>query len=715
MIHVPRDRVTPPKDWQARAEHERATAERAVAAGSKPGFQLYRLHETRDLLRELFHGKCAFCESAIVAIAHADVEHFRPKSRAIGLDGVVESGYWWLAAEWANLYLSCGLCNRNKANRFPVAGPRAREPGEEKDEAALILDPCADDPERELVFGDDGLVASLPPDPATSDRLAGHDRGQITIDVLGLNRLDLVERRRVLIANLRLEFQVALVSGSPAEHLLTPSPDAEYLAVRRQLDREFRQQLEERGFLAAREGVPDIRVGEVEKQAAFERLEAHEVRVKQSSIEDPADPQIFSHAATLARVEIENFRCIEELAFDFPTGAPERLGWKLLLGENGTGKSSVLQAVALTLMGERRAAELELDPSRLLSDGAEQGRVGVYLSTEREPLELYLSRAGISYPADRSNRRTFVLGIGAARWLPRPGAMPPDSDPQIRARNLFNPFVPLTDALSSLEVLHRTDPVGFKRAEHAVLAMLDRTEGDSLDVDDDDRVVIRPADPDARPMRLDALSDGYQSMLAIAGEICEITAPWSQIPDAEGVVIVDEIGAHLHPRWKMRVVESMRRAFPRMQFLASTHDPLCLRGLGQGEILVLQEDDDGDLIALDDLPGTEDMRVDQLLTSKLFGLGSTLDPALEADLSEYYSLLGRRQLTPDEQARLEKLRQSVGSRGILGDTPRDQAIYQVIDEYLADEEQTVENEWVKVSDETKRRVASLLKGEGPEP
>ncbi len=159
----------------------------------------------------------------------------------------------------------------------------------------------------------------------------------------------------------------------------------------------------------------------------------------------------------------------------------------------------------------------------------------------------------------------------------------------------------------------------------------------------------------------------------------------------------------------MRVVESLRNAFPRMQFLATTHDPLCLRGLDAGEILVLDREEDGELVALDDLPSTEKIRVDQLLTSRLFGLGSTLDPRTEAEFTEYYSLLGKRSRGADEEARLEELKGSVGSRGILGATRRDQAIYQIIDEYLATEEPRIEQEWVTVSDETKRRVIDLLK------
>jgi hypothetical protein len=304
-------------------------------------------------------------------------------------------------------------------------------------------------------------------------------------------------------------------------------------------------------------------VEDKDKRTAFEQLERHQVRVKTSSIE-----------------------------------------------------SSVLQAIALTLMGSRRASALkDVNKGRLLRDGARppNGYVRIYLSAEVDPLEMQISRRGISFRGRGSKLRTFVVGFGAARWLPRPGALPPEHDPVMRIRNLFNPFVPLRDARSWLMNLDRRQ---FARAKGPVLRLLDRPEGDRL------RrlrghVMIHPEGvPLSKAILLDELSDGYQAMLAIAGEISQITEKWwHNVADAEGLVLVDELGAHLHPRWKMQVVESMRRAFPRMQVLASTHDPLCLRGLDAGEILVMRRDDDRELVVLDNLPGTAQLRVDQLLTS----------------------------------------------------------------------------------------------------
>ena len=81
------------------------------------------------------------------------------------------------------------------------------------------------------------------------------------------------------------------------------------------------------------------------------------------------------------------------------------------------------------------------------------------------------------------------------------------------------------------------------------------------------------------------LSDGYQSAIALAVDILEmfyklLKKDYEEVKfvDAEGIVLLDEIGAHLHPRWKMRIVSSFRKALPGVQFIVTTHQPLCLRG-----------------------------------------------------------------------------------------------------------------------------------------
>ena len=87
-------------------EKERAQAhyDALIAEGKEIktyDFSRYRRSEVKVELEKIFHGKCAYCESAFSSTQPVDVEHYRPKGPVEGVVG--HPGYWWLAADWENL------------------------------------------------------------------------------------------------------------------------------------------------------------------------------------------------------------------------------------------------------------------------------------------------------------------------------------------------------------------------------------------------------------------------------------------------------------------------------------------------------------------------------------------------------------------------------------------------------------------------------------
>ncbi len=140
------------------------------------------------------HGKCAFCESKITHIAYGDVEHFRPKAgyRQRPDDPLVRPGYYWLAYEWSNLFFCCPLCNqRFKRNHFPLADETRRAASHHDSiemEQPLLIHPEIEDPASFLEFDEEYIRA-----------IDGNARGKATIEILGLNREEIVEKRRHLL------------------------------------------------------------------------------------------------------------------------------------------------------------------------------------------------------------------------------------------------------------------------------------------------------------------------------------------------------------------------------------------------------------------------------------------------------------------------------------------------------------------------------------
>jgi hypothetical protein len=119
-------------------------------------------------------------------------------------------------------------------------------------------------------------------------------------------------------------------------------------------------------------------------------------------------------------------------------------------------------------------------------------------------------------------------------------------------------------------------------------------------------------------------------------------------------VLIDELEVHLHPRWKMEIVGLLRQMFPKMTFWVTTHDPLCLRGLQPGEVIVLRHE--GDQIQPQVITESlANLRADQLLTSELFGLIGTRDPDVNVAILRHAKLSSIPKRSVEEEAELQTL------------------------------------------------------------
>jgi len=89
------------------------------------------------------------------------------------------------------------------------------------------------------------------------------------------------------------------------------------------------------------------------------------------------------------------------------------------------------------------------------------------------------------------------------------------------------------------------------------------------------------------------LSDGQRNMLALVGDLAIKAAQLNPhlgvnaLLQTPGVVLIDELDLHLHPRWQQHIVEDLRRLFPEVQFIATTHSPFIIQTLRAGELISL--------------------------------------------------------------------------------------------------------------------------------
>ena len=102
------------------------------------------------------------------------------------------------------------------------------------------------------------------------------------------------------------------------------------------------------------------------------------------------------------------------------------------------------------------------------------------------------------------------------------------------------------------------------------------------------------------------LSTGYKAILSMIMELAYRTVllnPTAQIEstDQTGIVIIDEIDAHLHPKWQWRVIDALRKCFPKVQFIIATHSPIVIASAKDAKMIVLEEK--GQFTSLDDAYG----------------------------------------------------------------------------------------------------------------
>ena len=97
------------------------------------------------------------------------------------------------------------------------------------------------------------------------------------------------------------------------------------------------------------------------------------------------------------------------------------------------------------------------------------------------------------------------------------------------------------------------------------------------------------------------LSQGYQATISwladFIGQMYLDVGKPIPFEDMEGLVLIDELDLHLHPAWQMRLVPVLKRVFPRMQFIVTTHSPMILPALEPHEIIRLRRQDSGDVVA----------------------------------------------------------------------------------------------------------------------
>ncbi|MGA7499587.1 MAG: AAA family ATPase [Isosphaeraceae bacterium] len=196
------------------------------------------------------------------------------------------------------------------------------------------------------------------------------------------------------------------------------------------------------------------------------------------------------------------------------------------------------------------------------------------------------------------------------------------------------------------------------------------------------------------------LSDGYRSFLALAidilrhleastddfGALVEKDEEGTRVI-ADGVILIDEIDAHLHPIWQREIGFLLRQSFPRMQFIVTSHSPFVAQAASDGGLIVLRDTEEKGVVRAEyPVDSVRGWRVDQILTSPLFGLSGTRDEETEDLIREHADLVARRQwkkLNEKERKELIQLEERLAQRLTApGETAEERLRQQEMEKYV---------------------------------
>ena len=417
------------------------------------------------------------------------------------------------------------------------------------------------------------------------------------------------------------------------------------------------------------------------------------------------------------KVTLKDVRGFRDLEFSLSRGPGRYAGWTVFTGDNGSGKSSLLKAIAVALTGRDAARALQPSFHRWIREGAHEASIELQIvrTTDDDSLSGEGKAPGKEFPAcvslknggkephleattpagkpkNYSTPQRTIWSLDAKGWFccgygpfrrvfgASPEAMRQMVAPATeRFVTMFQEAASLAEVDQWLRNLSHKDLEG-KADEKQQLALLIEILRDDLmpnritiDRVDSDGLWLR----DRNGLRLawGEMSDGYRAALALLADILRhlINAyGMSGLTDRgadgklfikrSGVVLIDEIDAHLHPEWQREIGFWLKRHFPNIQFLVTTHSPIICQAADENGLFVLPEpgsDDEPHALTADEYRTVITSRPDTILLTPAFGLQNTRSPRAVEGRAQYARLMAKRRaggtLSAAEQSQAEQL------------------------------------------------------------
>jgi len=417
------------------------------------------------------------------------------------------------------------------------------------------------------------------------------------------------------------------------------------------------------------------------------------------------------------KVTLKNIRGFRNLEFSLQRGNGAYAGWTVFTGNNGSGKSTLLKAIAVGLTGKDTARALQPSFHRWIRDGEHEGFIELQivrsadddaLSAEgKAPSKDFPARLSFtngskephleiaipsSKPKNYSTPQRTIWSLDANGWFScgygpfrRVFGASPEATRQMVAPATERFVTMFQEAASLAEVDQWLRNLSHKElerrtAESEQLAVLieilrDDLMPNQITVDRVDSDGLWLKDRNGLKLAWGEMSDGYRAALALLADVLrhlinaygvsgltDRDADGKLFVKRSGVVLIDEIDAHLHPAWQRAIGFWLKRHFPNIQFLVTTHSPIICQAADENGLFVLPEpgsDEEPHALTSEEYRRVIASRPDTILLTPAFGLQNTRSPRAVEGRAAYAKLMSKQRagakLTKDEQGEAEQL------------------------------------------------------------
>lgn len=404
----------------------------------------------------------------------------------------------------------------------------------------------------------------------------------------------------------------------------------------------------------------------------------------------------------LDKISIANMRLVGEEARELNIDSNKNV--LILLGDNGFGKTTILDAIATAMAPYsaqfpgiadyqlsdldvhinrhgRRSKYLTID-AKFSDNGVTMTSVRYRKGTQNTPKPNYeqLKQAAIAKKeailAGEANIQLPIFayyGTGRGqfqvperrrgfqqtfeRWDCYKSAINPETD--------FKRFFGWFDLMEDQERRDREKlwDLGYKSPVlEAVRKALGKIVKDYINP----RIETRPLrfimdrideDGSKHELRIEQLSEGYKIVIAMVADLAARMAeanPEMENPlNTSGIVLIDEVDLHLHPRWQREILVQLTEVFPNLQFIVSTHSPIIVVGAAEmSQVVNLNTINDDENLHQNDIQVSN---VGQVLLSDLFDLKYLYSPEWDSKIKERDEILAKNELTQEDETRLAQL------------------------------------------------------------